>query len=103
MIRTLPIIGLMSLTMAASPALAADLVLNETGSTLVYPLFQQWVTGYNAVQPGVKINTAATGSGAGVTAAIDGTAQIGTSDAYMSDEDAERNKQIISIPLAISA
>jgi phosphate transport system substrate-binding protein len=104
MIRHLPIIGLMSLTLAAAtPALAADLVLNETGSTLVLPLFQQWVTAYATTQPGVKINTAGTGSGAGITAAIDGSAQIGTSDAYMSDEDAERNKQIISIPLAISA
>ena len=59
MIRHLPIIGLMSLTLAAAtPALAADLVLNETGSTLVYPLFQQWVTAYASVRPEVKISAA---------------------------------------------
>jgi phosphate transport system substrate-binding protein len=87
----------------SSPAVAADLVLNETGSTLLYPLFQQWVPAYASVRPGIKINIAPTNSGAGITAAINGSAQIGTSDAYMSDEEAERNKQIISVPLAISA
>src|SRR5580698_9164055 len=87
----------------AMPASAADIVLNETGSTLLYPLFQRWVPAYAAARPNVKINTAATGSGAGIEAAIAGTAQIGASDAYMSDEEAEHNRQIISVPLAISA
>ncbi|WP_174254853.1 phosphate ABC transporter substrate-binding protein PstS [Acidisphaera sp. S103] len=87
----------------AMPASAADTVLNETGSTLLYPLFQRWVPAYAAVRPEVKITTAATGSGVGIQAAIAGTAQIGTSDAYMSDEEAEHNRQIISVPLAISA
>jgi phosphate transport system substrate-binding protein len=87
----------------AIPASAADTALNETGSTLLYPLFQRWVTAYAAARPDVKINTAATGSGAGIEAAIAGTAQIGASDAYMSDEEAEHNRQIISVPLAISA
>lgn len=85
------------------PASAAGIVLNETGSTLLYPLFQRWVPAYAAARPDVKINIAATGSGVGIQSAIAGTAQIGTSDAYMSDEEAERNRQIISVPLAISA
>ena len=87
----------------ARPASATDIVLNETGSTLLYPLFQHWVSAYAAVRPGVTIATAATNSGVGVSAAIDGTAQVGASDAYMSDEEAERNRQIISVPLVISA
>jgi phosphate transport system substrate-binding protein len=88
---------------SAVPASAADIALNETGSTLLYPLFQRWVPAYAAVKPGVKINISATNSGQGVQSAIAGTVQIGTSDAYMSDEDAEHNRQIISVPLAISA
>jgi phosphate transport system substrate-binding protein len=88
---------------AALPASAADIVLNETGSTLLHPLFQRWVPAYAATTPDVKITTAATGSGVGIRSAIAGTAQIGTSDAYMSDEEAERNRQIVSVPLAISA
>jgi phosphate transport system substrate-binding protein len=85
------------------PASAAEIVLNETGSTLLYPLFQRWVPAYSAAKPDVKINIAATNSGLGIQSAIAGTAQIGTSDAYMSDEEAEHNRQIISVPLAISA
>jgi phosphate transport system substrate-binding protein len=86
-----------------TPGLAADVTLNETGSTLLYPLFQRWVPVYAAARPGVKIVIAATGSGEGIQAAVEGKAQIGASDAYMSDEQAERNRQIISVPLAIAA
>jgi phosphate transport system substrate-binding protein len=86
-----------------TPGLAADVTLNETGSTLLYPLFQRWVPVYAAARPGVKIVIAATGSGEGIQAALEGKVQIGASDAYMSDEQAERNRQIISVPLAIAA
>jgi phosphate transport system substrate-binding protein len=88
---------------SAGPALAGDVVINETGSTLLYPLFQRWVPAYTAAKPDVKISIAATNSGEGIRSAIAGSVQIGTSDAYMSDEQAERNRQIISVPLAISA
>jgi phosphate transport system substrate-binding protein len=88
---------------SAAPASAADIVLNETGSSLLYPLFALWVPDYTAAKPDVKINIAATNSGEGIKSAVAGTVQIGTSDAYMSDEEAERNRQIISVPLAISA
>jgi phosphate transport system substrate-binding protein len=82
---------------------AADITLNETGSTLLFPLFQAWVAGYKSVAPDVSITAAATGSGAGEKAALDGSARIGTSDAYLSDRVAEQNPQILDIPLAISA
>jgi phosphate transport system substrate-binding protein len=82
---------------------AAGAHLHETGSTLLYPLFQQWVTDYSHVDPNISISTGATGSGAGIAAAMAGTAQIGSSDAYMSDQQAEQNPQLVNIPLAISA
>lgn len=78
-------------------------MLNETGSTLLYPLFQLWVRDYPSAAPGVTLTAAATGSGAGEQHAIAGQAQIGASDAYMSDEQAEQNPEIKNIPLAISA
>jgi phosphate transport system substrate-binding protein len=96
-------VPLLVLAVSSVPASAADIVINETGSTLLYPLFQRWVPAYTAAIPDVKINIAATNSGEGIQSAIAGTVQIGTSDAYMSDEEAERNRQIISVPLAISA
>ncbi|HEY4044259.1 MAG TPA: phosphate ABC transporter substrate-binding protein PstS [Rhodopila sp.] len=94
---------LLSLWLQAGPALAGEIVLKETGSTLLFPLFELWVPAYAATKPGIKVTITGTNSNEGIEAAIAGTAQIGASDAYMSDEEAERNRQIISVPLAISA
>jgi phosphate transport system substrate-binding protein len=95
-------IALLSLGLL-SPAKAAGIVLKETGSTLLYPLFQMWISDYPGVAPGVTLTAAATGSGEGLRQAIAGQVQIGASDAYMSDERAEQNPEIKNIPLAISA
>jgi phosphate transport system substrate-binding protein len=92
------------LTLAMRPALAAGSVtLNETGSTLLYPLFQLWIPDYARVAPNVSITAAATGSGKGIDAAISGEARIGASDAYMSDEQVQKNRGILNIAVAISA
>jgi phosphate ABC transporter phosphate-binding protein len=93
----------LALVFAASPVHAADITLNETGSTLLLPVFQAWIAGYKSIAPDVTITAAGTGSGAGEKAALDGSARIGTSDAYLSDRIAEQNPQILDIPLAISA
>jgi phosphate transport system substrate-binding protein len=98
-------IALCLLSFAATPRLAnaVDQVLRESGSTLLFPLFSLWIPDYTAANPGVTIKPEATGSGSGIDEAIAGHVQIGASDAYMSDEQAERNRQIVNIPLAISA
>jgi phosphate transport system substrate-binding protein len=85
------------------PAHAAAVKLDETGSTLLYPLFERWIPDYTKNTPNVALTAAATGSGAGIKAATSGSARIGASDAYMSDEQAEQNRQIVNIPVAISA
>ena len=86
-----------------APASAGGVTLGETGSTLIYPLFQTWAAEYSKTHPGVTVTTAATGSGAGVEQAISGAAQIGASDAYMSDAQVRDNPLIINVPMAISA
>jgi len=86
-----------------SAGYAADLTLHEAGSTLLYPLFQRWVPDYAAANPGTVMSTNATGSGDGIAQAIAGHVQIGASDAYMSDEQAEQNRGVVNIPLAIAA
>ena len=53
---------------------------------MLYPLFKLWIPDYANVAPNVTLTATATGSGAGIDAAISGEARIGTSDAYMSDE-----------------
>lgn len=88
---------------AVAPLHAASITLNETGSTLLYPLFTQWIPDYAKVASEVTLTAAATGSGAGISAATSGKAQIGASDAYMSDEQFAQNPGIVNIPVAISA
>jgi phosphate transport system substrate-binding protein len=87
----------------AQSALADPVTLRETGSTLVYPLFNVWASEYAKTHPGVEIKTAATGSGAGVEQAISGAVQIGASDSYMSDADASSHPDIVNVAMAISA
>ena len=95
------IIGLAILSVAVVPSAAQN--LGETGSTLIFPVFQAWVGAYAKVDPALHITTGATGSEAGIRQAIAGQVQIGTSDAYMSDTQAMANPHILNIPLAISA
>jgi phosphate transport system substrate-binding protein len=85
------------------PALAADVTLNETGSSLLYPLFKIWSTQYGQADPHLRIVAGSTGSGAGIAQAVAGTVQIGASDAYMSDAEMKQNPNIVNVPLAISA
>jgi phosphate transport system substrate-binding protein len=84
-------------------AQSAGITVAETGSTLIYPLFKAWIDAYAKVNPGVHMTAGATGSGAGIAQAISKQVQIGTSDAYMSDNEAMANPQILNIPIAISA
>jgi phosphate transport system substrate-binding protein len=95
--------ALISSTLVLTSAQAASVTLPETGSTLLYPLFIEWIPDYAKLAPDVTITAAATGSGVGITDAITGQARIGASDAYMSDEQVERNRGILNIPVAISA
>jgi phosphate transport system substrate-binding protein len=95
------IIGLAILSVAGVLSAAQSMV--ETGSTLIYPVFQTWVGAYTKIDPAVHLTAGATGSEAGISQAIAGQVQIGTSDAYMSDTQAMANPHILNIPLAISA
>jgi phosphate transport system substrate-binding protein len=77
--------------------------LVESGSSLLYPLFNLWVTDYSVTNPNTQITTTSTGSGAGIAQAIKGLVDIGASDAYMSNALVKQNPTMMSIPLAISA
>jgi phosphate transport system substrate-binding protein len=108
--KRLAVAGLAATTIASGAlsappvARAAGLVnLLETGSTLLYPLFNLWVPEFTKTHTGVRITTQGTGSGTGIAEAISGVAQIGASDAYMSDAQMKQHPDILNIPLAISA
>jgi phosphate transport system substrate-binding protein len=89
-------------TMLATGAYAATNLL-ETGSSLLYPLFNLWVPVYAKSHPGVQITTQSTGSGTGISQAMSGIAQIGASDAYLADAMVKQHPTLMSIPLAISS
>ena len=89
--------------LAGGVAYAAEVRLLETGSSLLYPLFNLWVPDYQKKNPGVQITTQSTGSGTGISQAISGIAQIGASDAYLSNAQMKSNPGMLNIPLAISS
>lgn len=82
---------------------SSKVTLQETGSTLLYPLFNIWAPAYQQTHQGVRITTDGTGSGTGISQALAGTVQIGASDAYLSPQDVTQNPGAMDIPLAISA
>jgi len=90
--------GVPAVAVAAEP-----IKLLETGSTLLYPLFNLWVPDYTKAHPDVQITTQGTGSGTGISQAISGIAQIGASDAYMSDAQIKKTPGMINVPMAISS
>jgi phosphate transport system substrate-binding protein len=78
-------------------------MLSETGSTLLYPLFNEWTPAYKSQYSQVTISTAGTGSGTGISDAASGTVDIGASDAYLSSGNVAKNPNLENIPLATSA
>jgi phosphate transport system substrate-binding protein len=86
-----------------APVRAQTVDLLETGSSLLYPLFNLWVPDYTKANPNVKITTQSTGSGTGISEAVSGIAQIGASDAYMSDALMKQHPAMLNVPLAISS
>ena len=85
------------------PSTLPSLTISETGSSLLYPLFNIWVTNFTHSYSSVKINTASTGSGTGQSQAEAGTVQIGASDAYLTPTQSAQYPSMLDIPLAISA
>ncbi len=76
--------------------------LSETGSTLLYPLWNLWAPDYQAAFPKVTVSTAGTGSGTGIADAASGTVNVGSSDAYLSPTTLASSPNLLNIPLAIS-
>ena len=76
--------------------------VTETGSTLLYPLWNIWAPAYQQKFHQVSITTGATGSGTGIADAASGTVNIGSSDAYLSSSTLQANPTLVNIPLAIS-
>ena len=92
-----------AMVISAPAVYAATTTVVETGSSLLYPLFNIWVPVYTKANPGVRINTSATGSGTGIAQATQGIVQFGASDAYLSDALMKKYPGMLNIPVAISS
>jgi len=93
-------IALNLLSLGGVRAMGATIV--EAGSTLMYPLMNVWVAAFQKTHPAIAISTQSTGSETGITQAMYGIAQIGASDAYMSDQQMQK-ATMLNIALAVSA
>jgi phosphate transport system substrate-binding protein len=95
-------VGLASLLVGAPARITGTINIIETGSSLLYPLFNLWVPVFTQTHPNIKITTQSTGSGTGISQAVEGIVQIGASDAYMSNALTKQHPDVLNIPLAIS-
>ena len=78
---------------------ASTINLTETGSSLLFPLFDKyWFPNYTA--PNVVLSAASTGSGTGQSSAELGLVNIGASDGYLANASVTN---LINFPVAISA
>src|SRR5271170_4265894 len=78
---------------------ASTINLTETGSSLLFPLFDKyWLPNYTA--PNVVMSAASTGSGTGQSSAELGLVNIGASDGYLANASVTN---LINFPVAISA
>ncbi len=102
-IRFKAIVVATAIAAGSAQASADPVALKETGSTLIEPLFKVWAADYAKSRPDVNVTTAGTGSGEGMAQAFSGAAQIGASDAYMTDDQAGDHPGFVDVALAISA
>jgi len=77
--------------------------LTEDGSSLLYPLYQAWVSGYAKIHSNFSSTSGADGSGTGIADAESGTTVLGASDAYLPPGTTTQYPTIENIPMAISA
>lgn len=82
---------------------SGKLSLTEDGSSLLYPLYQAWVTGFAKVDTSFSSTSGADGSGTGISDAESGTTNFGASDAYLPPGTTSQYPTIENIPVAISA
>jgi len=69
----------------------------------MFPLVSEWQKGYTTANPGIKISTASTNSGTGITDAGQGLVNIGTSDAFLSAAQTSQYPGLENIPTGVNA
>jgi len=99
-------IAALSALSAALP-LSAQVSLTGAGATFPAPIYQKWFQDYQSIG-NVQINYQPNGSGGGIKAVTDGTADFGASDMPMTDEQLKTYKEknghgILMFPTVLGA
>lgn len=69
----------------------------------MFPLVSEWQKAYTTQNAGIKISTASTNSGTGITDAGQGLVTLGTADAYMSAAQTSQYPTLENIPTGVDA
>lgn len=89
-------------TAAVSTASASAAGLTGAGSTLVNPLMQNWINGFE-IKEGIPVKYSSVGSGEGIKLISNGSVDFGASDAPMTPEQEGKCAGCVTIPWALSA
>ncbi|MGI0132277.1 MAG: phosphate ABC transporter substrate-binding protein PstS [Thermoplasmata archaeon] len=81
---------------------SSSVTISETGSSLIFPLFQLWGPAYEKLYPNVNVAPVSSGSGTGISSAEAGTVDIGGTDAYINGSTSSQY-HLLDIATAISA
>ncbi|MGD0895068.1 MAG: phosphate ABC transporter substrate-binding protein PstS [Acidimicrobiales bacterium] len=87
------------LTALESQSVSGSGTLTEAGSSLFYPLWEEWA----AAKPPVALNVAAGGSGKGQSEALNGTIDMGASDAFLPNSTLDGTPAVLNIPVVVSS
>ncbi|MCL2287745.1 MAG: phosphate ABC transporter substrate-binding protein PstS [Candidatus Bathyarchaeota archaeon] len=79
------------------------IMINASGASFPYPLFDGMITQYQNVQPHVQINYQPSGSGAGISALKNKTVEFAASDVPLSTSETDDTPQVLHIPETIGA
>lgn len=93
---------LLALVMAASQGFAGELVIK--GSTTVLPIAQKTAEAFMAENPDIKISLSGGGSGNGIKAIIDGTANIGNASRFIKSKEVSlaSSKNVYPVPFRVA-
>jgi phosphate transport system substrate-binding protein len=81
----------------------APVTITETGSTLLLPFLQELVEPLRQTYSNIIFKPSGGGSGKGITDALSGAVDLGGSDAYLSNSQAQSNLDVLDLPVVVSS
>ncbi len=100
--------AILVLAAALAAVASGQTLINGQGATFPDPMYTKWFSEYKKLHSDVQINYTPTGSGAGIKAVTDGTADFGASDAVMIDDElkayaAKHGFAVLAFPTVMGA